>query len=853
MRFTIERIRTMVLAAGILLVAALGVFLVVGRWRMPFNRRDIPKRLGIDIQQEANGVTYTQAHAGHTLFKIHASRVIQLRNDQARLHEVQIELYGADGTTIDHISGNEFDYDQKTGIATAAGPVEIAIMRPQAAPKPTAKSGGAAKPAAPRSVVGASVAKREIQVETSGVVFHQSTGVLTTAQRVNFSTAEGSGSAIGATYDSQDGFLVLDRTVELTTRRGNSPVRIHAAHAEFERDTQICALRAATADYRGGQASAEQATILFREDGSMANLDAAGGLAITTATGGHLAAPTGAIQFDSQNKPKHANLRGGVILRSVSDGRAIEGSAPSADLQFNSQGELRHAHLQRGVEMQSESEAPSGSNVQGPPARVVRAWRSPVADVDFRDLGQGKVEPATIHGSGGVVVTSEMARAGASSSPSRLAADEVTGAFGPASSLTALTGTGHASIEDTTQSGDRQTATGDRFQAFFAARPAAPAAAAGSTPPAAVCRPDSAGQAERSEATPTEPEEVQSAILEGHVVIVDQPARKSGAEPQPPLHATAGRADYESDGQWMRLTVNPRVEDGGMEMTAERVEVSRQSGEAFAYQKVKATWMGEAPGGPGAPIGSASGSVIGLGSKGPVHVIATEAELNQNSGDATFRGHARLWQQDNSVAAPVIIVDRQKQTLVARSSSSAEPVRAVFVSAAAPQAKNPSGEQLAARRAEPSAESSVIRVRGGDLWYSGFEHRAVMRGGSLGSVVAESAGAQSVSNEVELFLQPGAPPQSAGSFAAPSQVERMTATGHVVLTSQNRRGTGEELAYASRTGDYVLTGTASAPPRMTDPQRGSVTGAALIFHSRDDSVSIEGRGHETTTETTAPK
>jgi hypothetical protein len=40
---------------------------------------------------------------------------------------------------------------------------------------------------------------------------------------------------------------------------------------------------------------------------------------------------------------------------------------------------------------------------------------------------------------------------------------------------------------------------------------------------------------------------------------------------------------------------------------------------------------------------------------------------------------------------------------------------------------------------------------------------------------------------------------------------------------------------------------------MTDPEQGSVTGEALIFHSRDDSVSIEGGAHETRTETTAPE
>jgi lipopolysaccharide export system protein LptA len=81
----------------------------------------------------------------------------------------------------------------------------------------------------------------------------------------------------------------------------------------------------------------------------------------------------------------------------------------------------------------------------------------------------------------------------------------------------------------------------------------------------------------------------------------------------------------------------------------------------------------------------------------------------------------------------------------------------------------------------------------------------------------------------------------------------MTARGHVTITSQDRKGSGEQLVYSSGTGEYVLTGTAAAPPRMTDPAHGTVSGEALIFNSRDDSVSIEGGGRKTTTETTAPK
>lgn len=78
----------------------------------------------------------------------------------------------------------------------------------------------------------------------------------------------------------------------------------------------------------------------------------------------------------------------------------------------------------------------------------------------------------------------------------------------------------------------------------------------------------------------------------------------------------------------------------------------------------------------------------------------------------------------------------------------------------------------------------------------------------------------------------------------------MIARSHVVVTSQGRRGVGEQLVYTSSTGEYVLTGTASAPPRMTDAGRGTVTGKALIFNSRDVSVSIEGDGSETRTDTT---
>jgi lipopolysaccharide export system protein LptA len=188
----------------------------------------------------------------------------------------------------------------------------------------------------------------------------------------------------------------------------------------------------------------------------------------------------------------------------------------------------------------------------------------------------------------------------------------------------------------------------------------------------------------------------------------------------------------------------------------------------------------------------------------------------------------------------VIVLAKNRQTLDARSTDRAEPVRVILLTQSPKQAGKTA-----------SAVPSVIRVRGGDLHYAGLERTALMLGGTLGQVVAETPTASTQSDQVELRLSPaGKTPAEPG---AQGQVERMTARGHLSLNAQGRRGSGEQLVYTGATGEYVLTGTAAAPPRIADPERGSVTGASLIFRSRDDSVSIEGGGRPTTTQTTAPR
>src|ERR1039458_7325915 len=113
--------------------------------------------------------------------------------------------------------------------------------------------------------------------------------------------------------------------------------------------------------------------------------------------------------------------------------------------------------------------------------------------------------------------------------------------------------------------------------------------------------------------------QIQSAVLDGHVVLIDQPAAKPGAQAGAPLRAVAGRAVYEGAGEWLHLTLNPRVEDGAMQLSADKIDISQDSGDALAHGNVKATWSDTGKSGTGQPANEPSGS-MSLGGQGPAQI-----------------------------------------------------------------------------------------------------------------------------------------------------------------------------------------------------------------------------------------
>jgi lipopolysaccharide export system protein LptA len=158
-----------------------------------------------------------------------------------------------------------------------------------------------------------------------------------------------------------------------------------------------------------------------------------------------------------------------------------------------------------------------------------------------------------------------------------------------------------------------------------------------------------------------------------------------------------------------------------------------------------------------------------------------------------------------------------------------------------------------------AGKADVVRVASRELVYSDEARKAEFTGG----VEVESRDGSMRGLQVVVYLQPAqtgagkasslnsgkadgikASPSSVaggGGFMAGS-VERMVATGHIDMEQPGRRATGEQVVYTASDSMFVLTGTPSVLPKVTDDQRGTVTGTSLRFHSGDDNIVVSNGG-----------
>src|SRR5438067_7194946 len=208
-------------AAAMLLIIVIG-FYAYARWRLHSLGRITAQKLSTEVSRSTEGFTLSKSEAGHTLFTIHAAKAIEYKQGgRAALHDVGIVVYGKAGDRFDQISGSDFEYDPQSGEVVAAGDVEIDLE---------ANGQGSLRPdqAPPREQ------KNLIHIRTSGLTFNQKTGIASTANNVEFRLPQASGSARGATWDSNAGILTLPAAVNIRSA-GPHPSEVTAVRAVLTR------------------------------------------------------------------------------------------------------------------------------------------------------------------------------------------------------------------------------------------------------------------------------------------------------------------------------------------------------------------------------------------------------------------------------------------------------------------------------------------------------------------------------------------------------------------------------------------------------------------------------------------
>ena len=813
MRFTIPRLRGVLIAGAALLVLVLVAYIGVGRYESLMVYRRLLKKSGVSLTHDTNGFTYSQSVLNRKIFTLHAAKATQLGSGKWALHDADLTLFDHAGNPSDHIRGSEIDYDEAEGVARAQGVVDMDLTPPQG----LANGGRAVAPAAKPTDAPAAGPKtaQVVHVRTSGLVYERKLGIAKTDQKVEFRYGGMDCTAVGAEFDSQQSTLRLLTQVYMEGVAHGKPLHVKAESAEMNRDSNVAVLERPVVTSEGQSAAADKALLDLRKDGSIERLQGIDHVVLQSETQVVRAARLDAM-LNQQTLPEKARLSGGVTMTGTDSVRPMQGSAATVDAIFDAHGAptvvtamggAKFSVVDRKADARGLNRSMEGATIV---ATFVPGRRRSSSRLDeVHALGGG-------HATGDSIVPVKGAGVAAARKTMQVWGDDLRLGFvadaDGRSQAHKLDATGHSVLQQDAPLGEQETSKGDTLSVAFA-----PEAKFGSRPAA------------------KEGLGIASAVQNGHVTINDRAAAKVGStEPGASSSGSADRAAFDGATQRLTLSGNAHLEGDDASLVAPVVVIDQVTEDAEASGGVQATMESA---GQSAPRNGSSAPTAEKAS--PVtHVLAASARFEHASKTAEFRGTdaqpARMWQDGSQVQAADLFFDGARRTFSARPEAAGTLFHAGFAGAAATP--------------KPGAAvkpASILRVASPKMDYNDLLREATFSGGvamegSTGVVHGERAVV--FLTPAKQTAQPSAParPNPFGSGGSGGSIDRVVVSGAVQMEQPGRQGTGEQLLYTAATGGYVLTGTVGSPPRIVDAQQGSVTGATLVFSGAGSTIVVAG-------------
>jgi lipopolysaccharide export system protein LptA len=600
-------------------------FYFYARVQMRMALKNLPGKVGIDIQQTSEGFTLSKSEGGRTLFTIHASKATQFKQGgRAELHDVNIIVYGRKSDRFDQIYGDDFEYDQQAGTVVAKGEVHIDL-------EGNAEGQKLDDQAPPHEM------QNPIHLRAEGMTFNQKTGLAETDGRVEFRVPQASGTAQGATYDSKQNELTMHSAIDVVTE-GAQPTHIVAARGAIAKEPRVLTLESVELTGGDRKVLADHAVVDLGEDNSIQHVDATGNVRMSDVGGVQVRSPRAELKLGANNAMESALFTGGVDFESSKEGA----SGHSGEML------MRFVPVPGAAKVRQVA-GKSGEKSSGSPSRLQSIYASQKATLRQapRESSQNpqafalSSEAMTFHVSAGNLLSSAQTEA-----PGRLVitaasaknageqtvidAQHFTAEFGEQNHLRTVHGTGAVRVVSHIPNQPDKLSSSDTMVAQFAP----------------------GGEMSRVL------QEGSFRYKEGQSSPNELGGRTSYAE----------RAVYSPQDDSVTLQGSPRVVDGGITVTADSIRLLRRSGEAFAQGNVKTTYSELKVAPNGALLATAD----------PVHVTARAMNALQLTGLAHYTGGARLWQNSNIVEAQTIDFDQKARTIVAVGDRK-RPVNSVFL------------------------------------------------------------------------------------------------------------------------------------------------------------------------------
>ena len=765
----VAQVRKWLVAVAAGLIVVVTVAFHIARLKVKPALHSVPQKLGFDIQQTSEGFTLSKSEGGRTIYTIRASNAVQFRTGgHADLKNVHIVVYGKAHDRFDQIYGKEFTYNPETGEIVAIGEVNIDLQ------------GYAEGPAKPDQAPPDEL-KNPVHVTTNSLTFNQKTGEAHTDDVVSFSSAQASGTAKGAFYDSKTNQLQLKSEVHFVTTGDNS-ADITGTSGIIQKDPRQAVLMNATIYQTDRTLSSDKLTMVFEPDNTVRHAQAEGNVNIEVrgTTIVDISGPRGDLNMAPQNAIQQAIVSGGAKFNTRGENLS-HGSAETFILDFEADNQPKFFHMVKDARMRQDPQ-PGKPGSPGQPMEIVAdALHFVLENGNQLKTGDsvGKAQITIFPAPPGTAKPAPHSGQdfGSDNATTVATAGKFHATFGEDNRIASLHGSPGAHIISTAPGQPNKVSTSQSLDVAFA--------------------PD--GGAEKL---------IQTGNFEYH---------EPSAKPDTGERAMfADKATYTPADQILVLNGSPRVIDNGTTTTADVIRLNRQTGEAFADGSVKTTYSDLQP----QPNGAL------LAQSDPVHVTAMHMTSKQQPGIAHYAGNVRLWQTNNVVRAPVIDFDNANRTIIAYADT-AQSVSSLFVQQA------------------QDGKLTPVDVTADKLTYVDSERRARYTGNVLaksppGSITAQQIDVYLKPAEASDPKQtPGKATQpSLPGSQGPSKIDHMVAIGDVVITEPNRRAVGDRLVYTADDGKYYLTGRNAS---IFDAEHGTAWGDSLTFYSHDDRVLVESK------------